>query len=176
MDSWRGRVDRRNGIIRAQYSVTQYAENAGLAAAQETRGFVRFFDETGGACNQGYHYKCAPLLRPARVTRTRRVGSVTPHRAGWRRARVPQLQRRVLLLCGDRRRPGDGLAARRHVDAAVHQLDQPGRARRAGGGGGASAGSVCGGRMKESSCMPVMASKRFNGCVDWRRETRRTLS
>ena len=58
LDSWRGRVDRRNGIIHAQYAVTQYAENVGTVGAQETRGFVRFFDETGGACNQGYHYNC----------------------------------------------------------------------------------------------------------------------
>jgi hypothetical protein len=56
MDSFRGRVDRRNGIIHAQYAVTQYPENVGTVGAQETRGFVRFFDETGGACNQGYHY------------------------------------------------------------------------------------------------------------------------
>ena len=60
---WRGRHwrgPRQSHRSTAQYAVTQYAENAGLAAAQETRGFVRFFDETGGACNQGYHYKCAP--------------------------------------------------------------------------------------------------------------------
>lgn len=61
LDSWRGTVDRRLGIIHAQYAVTQHPENKGhqLAAAQETRGFVRYYDESGpGACNQGYHYNC----------------------------------------------------------------------------------------------------------------------
>lgn len=58
LDSWRGTVDRRSGIIHAQYAVTQYAEFASNVAAEETRGFVRFFDETGGACNQGYHFNC----------------------------------------------------------------------------------------------------------------------
>jgi len=58
MDAWRGRVARRNGIIHAQYAVTQYAHNVGTVAAEETRGFVRFFDETNGACNQGYHWNC----------------------------------------------------------------------------------------------------------------------
>lgn len=59
MDSWRGTVDRRNGVIHAQYAVSQYTNlTLGTVGAQETRGFVRFFDETGGACNQGYHYNC----------------------------------------------------------------------------------------------------------------------
>lgn len=53
MDSWAGRVDRRSGIIQSQYNVTQWPENIGTVGAQETRGFVRRFDETGGACNQG---------------------------------------------------------------------------------------------------------------------------
>jgi len=56
--SWRGNVDRRLGIMRAQYNVTTYGEFSGKVGAQETRGFVRFFDETNGACNQGYHYNC----------------------------------------------------------------------------------------------------------------------
>lgn len=34
MDSWHGRVDRRNGIIHAQYAVTQYEENKGTVGAQ----------------------------------------------------------------------------------------------------------------------------------------------
>jgi len=29
-----------------------------ISPPQETRGFVRSFNETGGACNQGYHYNC----------------------------------------------------------------------------------------------------------------------
>lgn len=58
LDAWRGTVDRRLGIIHAQYAVTQYPENQGNVGAQETRGFVRFFDESNGACNQGYHYWC----------------------------------------------------------------------------------------------------------------------
>ena len=35
---------------------SQYA-NVGTVGAQETRGFVRFFDETGGV-QPGYHYNC----------------------------------------------------------------------------------------------------------------------
>lgn len=58
LDAWRGTVDRRMGIIRGQYAVTQYPENKGTVGAQETRGFVRFNDESNGACNQGYHYWC----------------------------------------------------------------------------------------------------------------------
>merc|ERR1711934_1025455 len=58
LDAWRGTVDRRLGIIHAQYAVTQYPENQGNVGAQETRGFVRFYDESNGACNQGYHYWC----------------------------------------------------------------------------------------------------------------------
>jgi len=58
LDAWRGTVDRRLGIIKAQFAVTQYPENEGTVGAQETRGFVRFYDESNGACNQGYHYNC----------------------------------------------------------------------------------------------------------------------
>eukprot|EP00316_Scyphosphaera_apsteinii_P017268 CAMPEP_0119307870 /NCGR_PEP_ID=MMETSP1333-20130426/8242_1 /TAXON_ID=418940 /ORGANISM="Scyphosphaera apsteinii, Strain RCC1455" /LENGTH=187 /DNA_ID=CAMNT_0007311507 /DNA_START=22 /DNA_END=582 /DNA_ORIENTATION=- len=58
LDSWRGRVDRRNGIIAAQYAVSTYPAFRLTVAAEETRGFVRFYDETGGACNQGYHFNC----------------------------------------------------------------------------------------------------------------------
>jgi len=58
LDSWQGHVERRNGIIQAQFNVTQDAEFRSNVAATETRGFVRFFDETGGACNQGYHFNC----------------------------------------------------------------------------------------------------------------------
>ena len=58
LDSWRGRVARRNGIIHAQYAVSTYPEFKNNVASQETRGFVRFYDETGGACNQGYHFNC----------------------------------------------------------------------------------------------------------------------
>ena len=57
--AWRDDVsDRRLKLIGAQYAVTQHKENVGNVAAQETRGFVRFYDETNGACNQGYHYNC----------------------------------------------------------------------------------------------------------------------
>ena len=58
LDAWRGRVARRNGIIHAQYAVSTYPEFQNNVASQETRGFVRFYDETGGACNQGYHFNC----------------------------------------------------------------------------------------------------------------------
>ena len=64
--SWRGTVDRRNGVIHAQYAVSRYTNlTLGTVGAQETRGFVRFFDETGGACNQVYHFKSQDLrLKP----------------------------------------------------------------------------------------------------------------
>ncbi|KAJ1452101.1 SGNH hydrolase-type esterase domain-containing protein [Pelagophyceae sp. CCMP2097] len=55
---WIGQSARRLEVIRAQYNVSTYTEFAGRVAAVETRGFWRRFDETQGACDQGYHWNC----------------------------------------------------------------------------------------------------------------------
>lgn len=55
---WDHQPDRRLEVIRAQYNVSTYPENAGAVATVETRGFWRPFDETQGAYNQGYHWNC----------------------------------------------------------------------------------------------------------------------
>ena len=88
MDSWRGRVDRRNGIIHAQYNVTTYL---GKVSAQETRGFVRYFPETHGACNQARTFPCtsAECAMPIKGQHCKCGCAGLPL----------QLQRGIILLC-----------------------------------------------------------------------------